>query len=125
MRICDPFREAGFWFLVSERDFELQCTCGVTRRADALRARVSGAVTLYECKDCGASLIGIADDERAPVTGAAGATAPADDDDGHRMCGFVFGSKVEMAMWPPAATEPWMKIPARPRFFSARGCDDA
>jgi len=28
-----------------------------------------------------------------------------------------------MSMWPPAATEPFMDIPAQPRFFSARGCE--
>lgn len=122
MRICDPFREAGLWFLVSERDFELRCGCGITQRADALRASDRDAITLYECRTCGALLVGIAHDDRAPVVGAAGAIAP-DDDDGHRMCGFVFGSTVDMELWPPAASEPWLDIPARPRFFSARGCD--
>ncbi len=116
MRICDPFRAAGFFFLVAERHFELTCPCGVTQRADVLTTRVEGKVTLYDCPNCGVSLIGVAKDDRVP---------DGDDADGHRMCGFVFGSKVDMSLWPPAATEPWMEIPARPRFFSARGCDDA
>lgn len=121
MRICDPFREAGWWFRVAERHFELECGCGVTQRADALQVRDDGDVTLYVCAHCGTSVIGVTADERGPV--AAGMTATADDEDGHRMCGFVFASRVDMALWPPAAVEPFLDIPARPHFFSARGCD--
>jgi len=119
VRICDPFRAAGWFFLVAERHFELQCPCGVTQRADALRTRDSGDVTLYECKHCDRRLIGVADDDRGPVEGP----IPPDDPDGHRMMGYVFGSKVDMSLWPPAAVEPWMSIPARPGFFTKRGCE--
>lgn len=117
MRIRDPFREAGWWFRVSEYCFELQCTCGITQRADALTIRVNGEVTLYDCPNCGAALIGIGADEHVPVAGA-----PPLDDDGHRMCGFVFGSAVDMTLAPPGAAENILEIPARPRFFSARNC---
>ena len=122
MRICDPFREAGWWFRVGDYNFELQCTCGVTQRADALRSSERDGVTLYACTHCGTNLIGVAADDRPPVKGAA-AAMPQPSDDGHRMCGFVFGSKVDMAMWPAAANESFMDIPARPRFFSRRGCE--
>jgi len=117
VKICDPFRAAGFFFLVSERHFELTCTCGVTQRADALTKRVEGKVTLYDCPSCGARLVGIARDDRAPV-----AANGVEDEDGHRMCGFVFGSNVDMGLWPPAAVESYVDMPARPAFFSARGC---
>jgi hypothetical protein len=120
VRICDPFREAGMWFLVSEHHFELVCTCGALQRVDALVTRVQGGVTLYECPLCGATLVGIAADDRAAVAGAS-PTAPPDDGDGHRMCGFVFASAVDMALFPSGATEPFVELPARPRFFSARG----
>ncbi len=123
MRICDPFREAGWWYLVSERDFELCCECGVTQRADALRTRDDRGVTLYDCAHCGTSLIGVAEDDQPPPPSLAETISPPSSDEGHRMCGFVFAAKVDMSMWPPAATEPFMEIPARPRFCSARGCE--
>ena len=102
------------WFKVGDYQLELRCPCGVTQRADTLRTRLSGDVTLYECPHCDAVLAGIARDDRPPGPGA--------DDDGHRMCGFVFGSTVDLLLWPPGAVEEWMTIPARPHFFSARGC---
>lgn len=116
MKISDPFREAGWWFRVAEYHFELQCPCGVTQRADALRAREHGDATLYACPHCAADLIGIVADDAPTVAGAA-----ALDDDGHRMCGFVFASAVDMALIPPGNAEGELAIPARPRFFDARG----
>ena len=121
MRICDPFRAAGMWFLVSEHHFQLDCTCGTRQSVDALVTRLKGGVTLYDCPLCGATLVGIAADDRAPVAGAS-QTAPPDDADGHRMCGFVFASTVDMKLIPSGATEPFVELPARPRFFSERGC---
>ena len=116
LRICDPFRAAGFFFLVAERHFEMTCPCGVTQRGDVLIKRADGNVMLYDCPKCGATLIGVARDDRAP---------DGDNADGHRMCGFVFGSTVDMGLWPPAAVEPYMEIPARPGFFKVRGCATA
>src|SRR5688500_6597873 len=89
LRICDPFRAAGFFFLVAERHFELTCPCGVKQRGDVLLKRTDGKVMLYDCPSCGATLIGVSRDDRAP---------DGDNDDGHRMCGFVFGSTVDMGL---------------------------
>ncbi len=120
MMIRDPFRESGFWFVVADRHFELRCTCGVTQRADALVTRVSDDVTLYDCTHCATTLVGIAADDRPPVVGAN--RSPAPDDDGLRLCGYVFGSAVDMTLWPPGAAESFLDVPARPGFFTARGC---
>ncbi len=115
MKISAPFREAGWWFKVAEYHFELQCTCGVTQCADALTVREHLGATLYACPHCATDLIGIAEDDQP-----AGA-APIDDD-GHRMCGFVFASTVDMLLIPPGTTaEGELEIPARPRFFVDRG----
>lgn len=123
MKICDPFREARVWFMVAERDFRLACTCGVPYTAAQLAKRLTdGGVTLYECPDCGATLIGIAADDRPAVPGAPARATPPDDEDGHRMCGFVFASTVDMALWPEGAAEEFVNMPARPLFFSSRGC---
>lgn len=120
MKISDPFRAAGWWYRVAEYHFELLCTCGVTQRADALTAREQGDATLYACPHCATDLIGVAEDDNPPLVGAAQASTP-NSDDGHRMCGFVFASTVDMALMPPGQTESELDIPARPRFFLARG----
>ena len=109
MRLCDPFRAAGWWFLVAERNFHLTCTCGTTQTADALRTRTSGKATVYDCPQCGTTLVGIAADGRMPQ--------PPSGDDGHRMCGFVFGSAVDMVLAAPGSAEGELPIPACPRFF--------
>jgi hypothetical protein len=119
MRICDPFREAGLWFKVADRHVALTCTCGVQQRADDLQSSVAGQATVYGCRHCGARLIGVAKDD-SPATGAAPG-APPTDVDGHRMMGYVFGSTVELKIWPPAAVDAFMAIPPAPGFFSARG----
>lgn len=108
--------------MVAERHFRLRCTCGIEYTADELTKRETGDTTLYACPACGATLIGIAPDDRPAVPGApARATAP-DDEDGHRMCGFAFASTVDMTLWPPGAAEEFIAIPARPLFFRERGC---
>ena len=67
------------------------------------------------------TLIGVAADDRVPTASEVPTLTP-DDADGHRMCGFVFASTVDLELWPPAAEEPWLHITARPRFFSDRDC---
>jgi len=117
MKIYEPFRQAGWWFRVSEFHFELRCTCGVTQCADALTKRDGADATLYDCPHCGKTLVGVAADDSV-----AGAGVAQLDDDGHRMCGFIFGSTVDMTLAPPGTTgEGTLEIPARPRFFSDRG----
>ena len=122
MRLADPFRDAGWWFLVAERHFDLQCTCGVKQTVEDLRKRVSGKVTLYECPQCRTALVGIAEDDWVRPQHSDPIDLPPHED-GHRMCGFVFGSKVDMLLSPPGSDENSLHIPARPRFFSARGCE--
>ena len=122
MKISDPFREAGWWFRVGEYHFQLRCTCGVRHCADALTKSEVGEVTLYACPQCGATLVGIASTDATLAPGAPGAPgAPVFDGEGHMMCGFVFGSMVDMTLRPPASGEGETEIPARPGFFSTRG----
>lgn len=120
MKIYDPFRAAGWWFKVGEYNFVLTCTCGRTQRAIDLVAREHGETTLYACPHCATDLIGVAQDDQPGLVGAAQAATPISDD-GHRMCGFVFGSAVDMELIPPGVAEGELQIPARPRFFVARG----
>jgi hypothetical protein len=119
MRLSDPFREAGWWFRVGEYHFEMRCTCGVALSGDALTKSVVDDVTVYACPHCSATLVGITSIDTAPATTASG--MPAFDGEGHTMCGYVFGSMVDMTLRPPASGEGAMEIPARPGFLSTRG----
>ncbi len=121
MKLSDPFREAGFFFKVGEYCFELECHCGSKLTVDKLSRRVVDGVTLYDCPSCAVSLVGIAADDRA--TFYKPTEIPTDDSDGHYMCGFIFGSAVDMELWPPGAHESFIDIPARPSFFSAHLID--
>jgi hypothetical protein len=123
MRMRDPFRQAGFWFNVSDYQFRLECLCGADQQLDACTMDDRDGITVYVCRQCGVAIAGVTQDERiAPGQAVAGLGTP-DDHDGHRMCGFVFGAKVDMELWQPAADDPFMDIPRRPGFFTSRGLE--
>lgn len=118
--LSEPFREGGFWFKVGDYQFRLTCLCGVEQELDRLARRVrDDGVTVYRCKHCNADIAGVTLEDRDPAPPAAGQHAV--NDDGHRMCGYVFGAKVDMELWPPAAVESFLQIPRRPGFFERRG----
>lgn len=118
--LSEPFRESGFWFKVGDYQFRLECLCGVQQELDACSRRVSGDFTLYACTHCGADIVGVGPDDREVAPISQRHVRPPDDD-GHRMSGYVFGAKVDMELWPPAAAEPYLTIPRRTAFFEARG----
>ena len=119
LQLSEPFREGGFWFRVGDYQFRLTCLCGVEQELDRLSKRERGRVTVYRCKHCNADIAGVTLEDRDVGPQAAGQHLP--DDDGHRMCGYVFGAKVDMELWPPAAVEPFLHVPRRPGFFERRG----
>jgi hypothetical protein len=114
--ISDAFREGGFWFRVGDYQFRLTCLCGADLQLDACPTTEGDGFTLYTCPQCAKPVAGIAAD--AAVVSPPG-TRPSDDD-GHTMCGHLFGSMVDMQLWPPAAAEPYLTIPRRPGFFTSR-----
>lgn len=116
MKLSRAFRQAGFFFPVSDYQFRLTCTCGVQLQLDECTTTDRGDLTLYACPRCAAPLVGIEAD--AGVTLPAG--MPPADDAGHNMVGHIFGGMVDLELWPPAAIEPFLTIPRRPGFFSAR-----
>ena len=119
MKICEPFRDAGIWFRVGDYQFRLTCTCGTEQDLSAFAVEERDDVTVYACRQCGTEIAGIKLDDRVVPPGTPPGTRPPDDD-GHRMCGYVFGAKVDMELWPPAATEAYLHIPRRPAFFTSR-----
>ena len=116
MKLSTAFRQAGFFFRVSDYQFRLTCTCGAPLQLDACTTTEREDLTLYACPRCAAPLVGIEAD--AAVTPPPG-VQPADDE-GHSMVGHVFGGMVDLELWPPAAVESFLTIPRRPGFFSAR-----
>lgn len=120
MTIAEAFRDAGIWFRVGDYQLRLTCTCGAEQDLGACATSERGAATVYACKQCGDVIAGIMVDDRAVPPGTPPGTRPPDDD-GHRMCGYVFGAKVDMELWPPAATEAYLQIPRRPAFLTSRG----
>ena len=119
MKIAEAFREAGFWFRVGDYQFRLTCLCGTDQTLDACPTTDRDGVTVYTCPRCGDAIAGVTLDA---TTGHVFPDASRSSDvEGHRMCGYVFGAKVDMELWPAAAVEPYMDIPRRPAFFTSRG----
>ena len=116
MQISEAFREAGFWFRVGDYQFRFTCTCGAQQALDACEAADRDGITVYTCKRCGTDIAGVTKEHHVDPLGG---RAP--DGDGHNMIGYVFGAKVDMELWPPAANEPFLRIQRRPGFFRRVG----
>lgn len=119
MQISEAFRDAGIWFRVGDYQFRFTCSCGVQQQLDACATSEHGDITVYACPHCARQVAGVTADDAAPVRVTA-ASRPSDED-GHHMCGYIFGTTVDMELWPPAAAEPYLHIPRRPGFFTSRG----
>lgn len=118
MLLSEAFRDGGFWFRVGDYQFRFTCVCGVQQQLDACVTSERGDVTVYACPQCDELVAGVTED---PVARAGPTLAsPPPDEDGHLMCGYVFGTKVDMELWPAAAVEPFLRIPRRPGFFTSR-----
>ena len=112
LQLSQAFREAGFWFRVLDYQFRFTCSCGRQQALDACATEDHDGVTIYTCKHCNRHVAGVTEERNVDPLGGRAA-----DHDGHNMCGYVFGSTVDLELWPAAATEPFMKIPRRPAFF--------
>ena len=62
MRYADPFREAGRPE-TTDHDFLLTCSCGMEQRLDEMGLDETGPITLYECKRCTKSIVGVMTDD--------------------------------------------------------------
>jgi hypothetical protein len=120
--LADAFPAAdGAAPAVSDRDFVLSCTCGFEQRLDAMNLDEDPDLTLYECARCENSLVGVMRDDAATALWLAGsAMTRRQEVPGHRLGGFVIGSKVDVALQPAGATaEEAVLLPATPNFFTA------
>ena len=118
VRLADPFREAGVLDgCVRDADFVLTCSCGTQQRLDAMTIDDCGEVTLYDCARCMKSIVGVMTedpdvDRRAPAPLTRRQEAA-----GHRLRGYVIGSRVDVALRPEGADRDLVLIPATPSFF--------
>ena len=119
MRLADVFRADAPGEL-SDGDFELTCTCGLTQRVDAMALDADGRLTLYDCARCATSLVGIMRDDAATELWASSTTLTRRQEaGGHRRNGYVLGSRVDVGLRPPDAERDLLLIPATPNFFAA------
>jgi hypothetical protein len=90
VRVSQAFAAAGITPAPSEGAFRLTCDeCDTTQRLPAMDVSETGGVTIYACRSCGRSLVGVRsfkDD------------AEAREASGYRLKSNVVGSKVDVLM---------------------------
>jgi hypothetical protein len=117
MRIADAFAATGVKQDLSDRDFLLRCSCGTEQRLDEMTVDVCGAITLYDCVRCQSSMVGLLAENPADEMWAPAPMTRRQEDGGHRLNGYVVGSRVDVALRPPDADADLLLIPATPNFF--------
>ncbi|MGH2943598.1 MAG: hypothetical protein ACRDLN_12580 [Solirubrobacteraceae bacterium] len=117
MRLADALRAAGAHAGVSDHDLLLTCTCGTQQRLDAMTLDECGEITLYDCVRCTRSVVGVLTDDPALELRAPAPLTRRQEEGGHRLRGYIVGSRVDVALRPEDAAEDVLLIPATPNFF--------
>ena len=120
MRYADPFRDAGRPE-TTDHDFLLTCSCGTEQRMDEMTVDETGVVTLYECKRCTRSIVGILTDDPDLVASAPQALTRWHEKAAHHLRGYIIGARVDIALRPEDASEDILLIPATRYFFEQYG----
>ncbi|HEX5895399.1 MAG TPA: hypothetical protein VFY47_03650 [Thermoleophilaceae bacterium] len=88
MRVSQAFAAAGITPAPTEGAFRLTCDeCGAGQRLPAMHVSEIGDVTIYACRSCGRSLVGVKSFED---------DAEAREASGYRLKSNVVGSKVDV-----------------------------
>lgn len=117
MRYCDPFREAGRPE-TTDHDFLLTCSCGTEQRLDEMGLDETSPITLYECKRCTKSIVGVmTDDPDLEMLAPQGMTRW-EEKAGHHLRGYIIGARVDVALRPEGADADMLVIPATRYFFT-------
>ena len=116
MRYADPFRDAGRPE-TTDHDFVLTCTCGTEQRLDEMTLDEEGLVTLYDCKKCTRSVVGILTDDPELAATAPQALTRWQEKAGHNLRGYIIGARVDVALRPEGADHDILMIPATRYFF--------
>ncbi len=118
MRYADPFRAAGRPE-TTDHDFLLNCSCGMEQRLDEMTIDECGPMTLYECVRCTKSIVGVLiDDPALDDTPEPQAMSRWGESSGHKLRGFIIGSRVDIAFRPEDAEADLLRLPATPYFFT-------
>jgi hypothetical protein len=117
MRLADAFRAAGAHAAVSDHDFLLTCSCGTQQRLDAMTLDEGGEITLYDCPRCMRSIVGVLSDDPDLELRAPAPMTRRQEEGGHRLRGYIVGSRVDVALRPEGADKDLVLIPATPNFF--------
>ena len=118
MRFADAFFDSVVKDAVTDHDFVVRCSCGTEQRLDEMTIDLCGEITLYDCRRCQSSMVGVLADNPADELWAPPAMSRRQEAGGHRLNGFVLGSRVDVVMRPPEADRDLVLIPATPNFFS-------
>ena len=116
MRYADPFRDAGRPE-TTDHDFLLTCSCGTEQRLDEMTLDEAGPITLYECRRCTKSVVGVMTDDPDLQLTAPQALTRRQEKAGHHLRGYIIGSRVDVALRPQDAEKDILLIPATPSFF--------
>lgn len=108
VRVSQAFAAAGITPAPAEGAFRLTCDeCDTEQRLPAMKVSDAGGVTMYACRSCGRSLIGVRsfnDDAEARAVS------------GYRLKSNVIGSKVDVLMDGGPGPRPVL-LSATPAFF--------
>ena len=116
MRYADPFRDAGRPE-TTDHDFLLTCSCGAEQRLDEMTLDEASPITLYECKRCTKTIVGVMTDDPELVKTAPQALTRYHEKAGHQLRGYIIGSRVDVALRPEGADRDMLMIPATQYFF--------
>lgn len=116
MRYADPFRDAGRPE-TTDHDFLLTCSCGTEQRLDEMTLDETGVVTLYDCRRCTKSIVGVLSDDPDLAMAAPQALTRHHEKAGHHLRGYIIGSRVDVALRPEDSEQDLLLIPATRYFF--------
>ncbi|MEA2155679.1 MAG: hypothetical protein QOE11_1819 [Solirubrobacteraceae bacterium] len=117
-RLADVMRHApGLPDAISDADFVVGCSCGTEQRLNVMSVEQCGPLTLYDCAVCQNTLVGVVQDDPRNDLLAPAPMTRRQESGGHRLHGFVIGSKCDVALQPLGAERPLALIPATPYFF--------
>ncbi|MDQ3677111.1 MAG: hypothetical protein M3401_09965 [Actinomycetota bacterium] len=117
MRLADAFRDPVVRPQVDDHDFLLRCSCGTEQRLNVMTICEWDDITLYDCAVCENSIVGVMTSDPMTELLAPAPMTRRQEPGGHRLNGYLIGSKVDVVLRSPGSAEDEVLIPATPNFF--------
>jgi hypothetical protein len=102
----------------TDHDFLLTCSCGTEQRMDEMALDETGPITLYECKRCTKSIVGVMTDDPELANLAPQGLTRWEEKAGHHLRGYIIGARVDVALRPEGTDADMLMIPATRYFFT-------